>query len=87
MENDRALKAASLLELVASGQMNPTSALNEWPDIDSEPDDLISASWHDLSHYENDVDIRKRDSRFEAKMREGLKNQAAKIRKKYNLLP
>ncbi len=85
MENERALKVIKILEQVAFKQLDPTLALKDWPDIDLETDDLIATSWHDLSHYENDIDIRQNEPRFDAKMREGLRNQAEKIRKKYNL--
>ena len=85
MDIKRALNVISLLESVASKQMDPAKAIKEWPDIDSEKDKLIASAWHDLSHYENDIDIRTKDSEFDSKMREGLRNKASKIRFKYHI--
>ena len=86
MPDVKIVKIVSLLESVASGQMDPALALKEWPDIDSETDDLIATGWHELSHYENDVDLRESDSEYDANMRALLKKWAVKIRGKYGLL-
>jgi hypothetical protein len=64
LTKQRALTAVLLLECVLSRELTSIVALHEWPDIDSERDELLSASWHDLSHYAADLDIRARDPRY-----------------------
>lgn len=54
----------SLLENVAAGALDANTALEKWPDIDVENNDLIAASWHDLTHYAADADIRKKDPAY-----------------------
>ena len=85
MDIDRAKESTRLLEMVLAGEIDPAAALKQWPDIDSEQDDLIEASWHDLSHYANDDDIRSKDPEYEKQQKQLLADKANKIKKKYSL--
>lgn len=85
MDIDRAKQSIRLLEMVLEGKVDPVTALDQWPDIDTEQDDLIEASWHDLSHYANDDDIRSKDVEYDKQQKKVLADKAEKIRKKYSL--
>jgi hypothetical protein len=63
-QRDNAARIISLLEGVAGGSLDARVALEHWPDIDLEADSLLAASWHDLSHYAADKDIRDRDPAY-----------------------
>jgi hypothetical protein len=73
----------SLLRQVADGLMDADRAIREWPSIDQEKDKLIAASWHDLSHFSADADIRGRDEKYDAFQRQLLRDRADAIRQKY----
>lgn len=73
----------SLLEMVADGRIPAASALEKWPDIDRETDDLIASAWHELSHFVTDEDIRRRDNDYDLYQRSLLKEKASRIRQKY----
>jgi len=85
MDIDRAKQSIRLLEMVLAGKADPVTALDQWPDIDAEQDELIEASWHDLSHYANDDDIRSKDPEYDQQQKKILADKAEKIRKKYSL--
>ena len=85
MTKQRALAAVLLLEHVLSRELTPIVALHEWPDIDSERDELLSASWHDLSHYAADLDIRVRDPRYAKYQIELLARRVEEIREKFQI--
>lgn len=85
MDINRAKKSSHLLEMVLAGEIDPAAALKQWPDIDTEQDDLIEASWHDLSHYANDDDIRSKDPDHDQQQKKLLADKAEKIRKKYSI--
>jgi hypothetical protein len=85
MNKKRAETAIGLLQRVASGGMNADVALATWPEIDSEDDPLLTASWHDLSHFAADTDIRGRDASYAAYQRELLLRRATEIKEKYRL--
>lgn len=72
-----------LLEAVAGEKLKPEAGLAQWPEIDSETDELLSASWHDLSHYANDDHIRSKDEEYAAYQRNLLLERASEIRAKY----
>jgi len=76
--------AIKLLEAVARKQMVPTQALREWPG-NVEGDPLVEASWHDLSHFANDEDIRARDPRYAEYQSRGLLDRVKAIRARFNL--
>ena len=84
MDIERAKKSTRLLQMVVEGEIDPATALKQWPDIDTELDDLIEASWHDLSHYVNDDDIRLKDPEYDQQQKKLLADKAEKIRKKYS---
>ena len=81
----RALAAVFLLEHVLERELTPIAALHEWPDIHSERDELLSASWRDLSHYAADVDIRVRDPRYAKYQVELLARRVEEIREKFQI--
>ncbi len=73
----------SLLENVINNREDAESALNKWPDIDSEEDPLIAASWHDLSHFAADWDIREKDDKYAELQTEMLQKRVDSITRKY----
>ena len=59
-----------LLSKVLDGQISSSEALNAWPDIDDPTDDkLMQNAWHSLYHYDNDEDIRAKESGYEAQQK------------------
>jgi hypothetical protein len=74
--------AARLLELVANGEMNADDALSQWPFVDKQ-EPLFDASWHDLSHFAADADVRQRDHRYAEYQRGLLLKRAQQIRSTY----
>lgn len=85
MTKQRALAAVLLLEHVLSRELTPIVALHEWPDIGREHDELLSASWRDLSHYAADLDIRVRDPRYAKYQFELLARRVEEIREKFQI--
>ena len=75
----------SLLEKVANYKLEPQKALLQWPDIDEESDELIESSWHYLSHFENDSDIREKDPSYAAYQINQLLDKAKLLKSKYQL--
>ncbi len=82
MDHGKAIDAAELLERVASGGMEASAALDAWPQ-DIGQDDLLDASWHDLSHCSVDVDVRAKDARYAKHQVSVLLSPAKQIREKY----
>ena len=82
MSIEKAKLVVELLEMVADNKMDAKLALSKWPDIDSESDDLIAISWHDLSHFEADSDIRHKDKEYSKYQKRLLKKRASEIRSK-----
>jgi hypothetical protein len=70
----------SLLESVVAGTLDASTALEQWPNIDSETDDLLVASWHDLAHLAADKDIRERDPGYATYQKDLLLDRAKKIK-------
>ena len=85
MDHDKARAAAALLEQVARGELEASAALNGWPQ-DAESDELLNASWHDLSHFAVDDDIRKKDPLYQAYQVSGLLKRVKQIKEKYGVL-
>ncbi|MDI6784512.1 MAG: hypothetical protein QME64_10515 [bacterium] len=83
MDIEKIRTIISLLKMVADGELDPDLALERWPDIDKETDKLIAASWHDLSHFANDTDIRKKDKEYDIMQRNLLRKNASEIHQKY----
>ena len=81
----RAQTAVELLERVLSGEIGPAIALQEWPEIDAETDDLLAASWHDLSHFSADEDIRRKDRGYAEYQAQLLARRVQEIRTKFEL--
>lgn len=81
----RALTAVLLLERVLSRKVTPIVALHEWPDIDRESDELLSASWRDLSHYAADVDIRRKDPRYATYQAGLLARRVEQIKERFQI--
>lgn len=73
----------SLLEGVAKGAIEADVALEQWPNIDDESDDLVADSWHDLSHFSADADIREKDSEYADYQVALLRDKANQIKVKY----
>ena len=85
MDRSKAHVAAALLEQVASGELDASVALSEWPQ-DAEGDELLNASWHDLSHFAVDIDIRMKDPRYEAHQLSLLLGRAKQIRERHRVV-
>lgn len=83
MEEKKIEKILNILNGVANNSMDPVQGLKDWPDIDTESDDLIAASWHDLSHFANDEDIRQKDKKYESLLKENLIKRYKEINKKF----
>ena len=73
----------SLLEGVANDEISTEEALRKWPNIDEEEDKLLTAAWHDLSHFQADSDIRARDEAYATYQRNLLTERAREIRERY----
>jgi hypothetical protein len=84
MDRDKASAAATLLERVAGGGLEASTALAEWPG-DADSDELLNAGWHELSHFAQDFDIRKTDPRYQSYQISVLLKRAKQIREKYGL--
>jgi hypothetical protein len=82
MDAASAIAAAVLLERVANGDMEAALALKEWPE-NAESETLLDASWHDLSHFAVDLDIRTKDPRYATYQASLLLKRANQIREKY----
>jgi hypothetical protein len=77
-------KIISLLEGVAEGKLDPDQALIEWGDVDQDQDQLITSSWHELSHFAVDGDIREKSKKYEIYQKKLLKDFAKEILEKYS---
>ena len=83
MNTNRIKTVIELLEKVVGGQIDANSAMEKWPDIDAEEDDLIKAGWHELSHLANDTDIRAKDKEYEEILKDNLREFVREIREKF----
>lgn len=83
MKPEQAENAVALLERVASGAATAAEALQKWPQ--NTEDSLINVSWHDLSHFAADADIRDRDPRYREYQVSLLLRRADEIRQRYGL--
>lgn len=83
MERDLAASAAELLERVANGELTAPQAIHEWPS--DTQDSLLDQSWHDLSHFAADADIRERDATYRQYQVSLLRRRALEIREKFGL--
>jgi hypothetical protein len=81
MDEVAAVAVAALLEKVANGEMEASTALKAWP-LSAQSDTLLDASWHDLSHFANDLDIRTKDPRYAVYQTSLLLKRAKQIRDK-----
>jgi hypothetical protein len=77
-----AARIATALEAVAAGEMSALTAMSHWPEI---RDRLLDAAWHELSHFENDADIRERDADYNHYQRDCLREFASRIRDQFGL--
>ena len=77
-------KIIFLLKAVAEGSLESEEALKQWGNIDEEQDELIAYSWHELTHFDADDDIRKKDIGYDSYQRQLLKDYAKKILEKYS---
>ena len=83
MKTQKIKNIIEILNNVAEGIISGKDGLIKWPDIDSEEDSLIATSWHDLSHYATDGDIREKDKDYADYQRGLLKTRAKEIGEKY----
>ena len=77
-----AARIAFALEAVAAGDLSASSAMSQWPEIQ---DGLLEAAWHDLSHFENDADIRRGDAACDRYQRDCLREFAWRIRDRFGV--
>jgi hypothetical protein len=73
---------AAALEAVAAGEMSALTAMSHWPAI---RDRLFDEAWHALSHFENDVDIRRRDEAYDHYQRDCLRALASRVRDRFGV--
>lgn len=83
MRTQKIKNIIDILNKIAEGVISGKDGLIQWPDIDSEEDSLITASWHDLSHYATDGNIREKDKEYAEYQRDLLKARAKEISEKY----
>ena len=83
MKTQKIKNIVEILNKVAEGVISAKEGLIQWPDIDSEEDSLIIASWHNLSHFDNDSDIREKHKEYAEYQRDLLKARANEIGGKY----
>jgi hypothetical protein len=81
----RAEAAVQLLEQVLSGATPPDLALERWPSIEAEDDELLVLTGHDLSHFAADGDIRARDRAYAEYQAQLLTRRLREIREKFGL--
>ncbi len=73
----------SLLTKVSKEKIKPEEALKSWPE---EPESkLINIAWHNLSHYECDEDIRKKDKDYDIWQKKTLIDNAKKLKEEYDI--
>ena len=84
MRTQKIKNIIDILNKVAAGAISGKDGLIQWPDIDSEEDSLIASSWHDLSHFATDGDIREKDKEYAEYQRGLLKTRAEEIGEKYS---
>jgi hypothetical protein len=56
--------------------------MSRWTEI---RDRLLDEAWHELSHFENDVDIRRRDEAYDRYQRDCLRELAWRIRDRFGV--
>ena len=74
---------AGLLERVIGGDLDPQTALAQWPQTGAEP--IYGDAWHDLAHFAADNDIREKDQRYADYQIELLTKRIAEIKKAHDL--
>ena len=82
MTDSSANLLARSLELVADGKLDPADAIEKCGDPDRYADPLLAKAWHLLSHFANDVDIRRRDIEYTNQQLARLRQYAAAIRRR-----
>jgi hypothetical protein len=84
MDLENASIVVALLESVARAQMEASAALAKWPPR-TESDNLLDASWHDLSHFASDDDVRQSDPRYRAYQVSLLLSRVQQIKAKFGI--
>jgi hypothetical protein len=77
-----AASVAAALDAVASGDESASNAMSQWPAM---RDRLLDAAWHELSHFENDADTRRRDDAYDRYQRDSLRELAWQIRDRFGV--
>jgi Lon protease-like protein len=86
MEVETSRRIVDLLRAVARGELDGARALEQWPDK-AEENTLFAAAWHNLSHFVNDEDIRKKDEAYQEYQAETLLRNADEIDARYGVRP
>ena len=73
-------KVVKLLERVLSGDIQPTEALDQWPDVTS---GVIEESRHILDHYASDADIRRKNPEYEKQQRKLIEACLSRLKSNY----
>lgn len=82
----RIAKIVTLLEDVVGHKLDPRLALLQWPDIETETDKLLTACWHDLSHFAADEDVCDKDAGYATYQRDLLLDRIRQIKAAYNVV-
>jgi hypothetical protein len=77
-----AADVAALLDAVADGAMSASQALARWPAVS---DRLLKIARHEVTHVENDVDIRDRDPEYARYQRDSLRERAWQVRQRFGI--
>ena len=77
----RLTEIVDLLEDFIEGRLGVDTAIERWPNIDDEDNDLIKEAWHQLYHFKIDADVVARDLQYADAQRKRLVARIEELRK------
>jgi hypothetical protein len=77
-----AADVAALLDAVADGAISASQALARWPTVS---DRRLKIARHEVTHVENDIDIRERDPDYARYQRDSLRELAWQVRQRFGI--
>jgi hypothetical protein len=82
---ETARQVAELLEAVANGTRDAAIVLGQGPDLEGEPNRVLTSAWHHLQHFADDELIRSSDREYDRAQRDVLLRYARDIRRVFDL--
>ena len=70
--------AAKLLQQMIDGKKSPCEVREEWPSAEADID--LNCAYHLIDHFEADVDIRKKDQRYDRWQRKQIEKLIINLR-------